>query len=181
MKHTAQKHLLIGGPGTGKSTTLQLLQDMGYNCFPEIAREITLSAKKNGVDQLYLADPLAFSIALLKGRIEQFEKANRIEENVVFMDRGIPDISAYLDYSKQQYPPYFTDANKKHRYQKVFHFPIWKEIFTSDNERYENLEEAVKIDLHLQKTYTALGYELIQIPKSTVYERVNFILQHQNQ
>lgn len=175
-----QKHLLIGGPGTGKSTTLNYLSGLGYCCFPEIAREITLAAKEKGVDQLYLTDPLAFSKALLEGRIKQFHDANLINENVVYIDRGIPDVSAYLNYSNQNYPAKFSQANKKYIYNKVFHFPIWEEIFISDNERYENLDEAKEIDFHLQKTYVDLGYDLISVPKVSIQERADFILKHQD-
>lgn len=179
MKDTPQKHLFIGGPGTGKSSTLNCLSQLGFYCFPEIAREITLSAKQNGIDQLFLTDPLAFSKALLKGRIEQFNKADEIEEDIVYIDRGIPDVSAYLHYSKQDFPSDFIEANEKYIYNKVFHFPIWDDIFVSDNERYENIDEAKKIDFHLQQTYKNLGYNLIHVPKLSIEERANFILQHQ--
>lgn len=179
MKYRPQKHLLIGGPGTGKSSTLNYLSDLGYYCLPEIAREITLAAKEKGVDQLYLTDPLAFSKALLDGRIQQFKKAGEVNENVVYLDRGIPDVSAYLNYSNQFYPDKFNKMNTKYTYDKVFHFPIWDEIFINDNERYENLDEAKKIDDYLQKTYLDLGYQLINVPKLSIKQRANFIIQHQ--
>lgn len=178
MKDQTQKHLFIGGPGTGKSSTLHFLQGLGHFCFQEIAREITLSAKEKGIDQLFLSDPLAFSKALLKERIKQFENADLIAESIVYIDRGIPDISAYLDYSNQDYPAVFTDANQKYTYHKIFHFPIWEDIFESDNERYESLEEAKKIDIHLQTTYKNLGYNLIEVPKLPIALRAEFILQH---
>jgi predicted ATPase len=179
MKHFTKKHLLIGAPGTGKSSTLNYISNLGYCCFPEVARKITLSAKENGVEQLFLTDPLAFSKALLKGRITQFKNADSAKEDLVFIDRGIPDISAYLDYSQQNYPPEFAEANTQYIYHKVFHFPIWDDIYISDNERYESLVEAKRIDIYLQNTYKSLGYELIHVPKSTIQERAAFILQHQ--
>jgi predicted ATPase len=180
MRETTKKYLLIGAPGTGKSSTLNFLFGMGYFCFPEIAREITLSAKEDGVDQLYLSDPLAFSKALLNGRINQFKSADLAAKKIVFIDRGIPDISAYLDYSKQSYPAIFSEANEKYIYNKVFYFPIWDDIFKRDNERYESLEQSKEIDIYLQKTYKKLGYELIHVPKYTVKERADFILKHQS-
>lgn len=180
MNHSAEKHLLIGAPGTGKSATLDALIEQGQLCFPEIAREITLNAKKNGVDQLFLSDPFAFSEALLKGRIQQYNDALLAKENVVYIDRGIPDITAYLDFLNQHYPNKFSEANTKFRYDKIFYFPLWEDIFKNDNERYENLEEAKKIDFHLKKTYKDLGYTIITVPKTTIIKRADFIIQHQN-
>lgn len=179
MSHRVEKHLLIGGPGTGKSATLDMLAQLGYCCFPEIAREITLQAKKNGVDQLFLTEPFAFSEALLKGRINQFKKANASNQKVVYIDRGLPDITAYLDFLNKDYPSVFSEANSAYRYDKIFYFPIWEDIFENDNERYEDLETARKIDSCLLNTYTNLGYTLIKVPKVNIEKRADFIIQHQ--
>jgi predicted ATPase len=54
--------------------------------------------------------------------------------------------------------------------------PPWKEIFVSDNERYESFEIAVEINHHLKKTYQEIGYEIITVPFGTVKERTDFIL-----
>ncbi|GGE09791.1 AAA family ATPase [Psychroflexus salis] len=178
MKQKTKKHLLIGGPGTGKSSTLDYIEKLGFKCFPEIAREITLAAQQKGIDQLFLTDPLAFSNALLDGRIEQFNQAGLLQNKVVFIDRGIPDISAYLDFAKQNYPNNYKIANQKYIYDKVFHFPIWKEIFMNDNERYEGFKELNQIDLCLKSTYKNLGYNLIEVPKASIKERADFIIQH---
>ena len=60
--------VIIGGPGTGKSTIIDGLLTKGYCCYPEISREVTLQAKKEGIDQLFLDNPLLFSEMLLEGR-----------------------------------------------------------------------------------------------------------------
>lgn len=180
MSQITEKHLFIGGPGTGKSATLSVLSELGYCCFPEIAREITLNAKKNGVDQLFLSEPFAFSEALLKGRINQYKEAHLSKEKVVYIDRGLPDITAYLDFLNEDYPAVFSEANLKYKYDKIFYFPIWEDIFKNDNERYEDLETAKKIDEHLKRTYKELGYNLIVVPKNDIRKRAEFVIQHQN-
>ncbi|TQD39168.1 AAA family ATPase [Haloflavibacter putidus] len=171
-----EKILIIGGPGTGKSTALSYLKAKGYLCFPEISREVTKEAQRKGVKQLFLDKPLLFSEKLLEGRIKQFKEADESNQKFIFIDRGIPDVTAYMDYHQDDYPSFFTEANKEYRYSKVFLFPIWEEIYASDNERYESLEEAKIIQNHLIKTYENLDYKLIKVPKASVEKRVNFIL-----
>ena len=52
-----QKIVIIGGPGTGKSSILREFIKQGYECMPEISREVTLKAQKEGIDQLFLDQP----------------------------------------------------------------------------------------------------------------------------
>ena len=175
-KKNPSKNLLIGGPSTGKSSVLDALSKKGYSCFPEISREVTLEARELGIEHLFLEAPLTFSEMLLKGRIKQYQDSNITQSSQVFIDRGIPDISAYMDYFKQDYPKDFLEANLRFNYDKVFLFPIWNEIYTSDSERFEDLELAKGLQATLVHTYEALGYQLIKVPKTGVEERVDFIL-----
>lgn len=179
--HTT-KIVIIGGPSTGKSSLINQLTDLGYYCFEEVSRQVTLEAQKEeGITQLFLDKPLLFSEKLLQGRIQQYLDATQIDDTMAFFDRGIPDISAYMDYKGKEYPDAFRKANKKYIYDKVFILPIWDEIYHVDNERYENLEEAKKIQQHLIQTYSDLGYELIAVPKDSVENRISFIFNHLNE
>lgn len=171
------KNLLIGGPSTGKSTVLEALSDRGYWCFSEISREVTLQARQLGIEHLFLDEPLKFSEMLLKGRIKQFEEAETINTHHVFIDRGIPDVTAYMDYFGEAHPEEFIKANQHYSYDNVFLFPIWNDIYTQDNERFEDLELARKLQEALVKTYQDLGYDLIEVPKSRINERIQFILE----
>jgi predicted ATPase len=69
--------VIIGGPGTGKSSVINGLIAKGYCCYPEISREVTLEAQKRGIEQLFLEDPLLFSQMLLDGRIKQYTNAQK--------------------------------------------------------------------------------------------------------
>lgn len=170
------KNLLIGGPSTGKSTVLEALSDRGYYCFPEISREVTLEARQLGIEHLFLNEPLKFSEMLLKGRIKQFEEAKALDTHQVFIDRGIPDVTAYMDHFGETYPTEFLQANQSYRYDNVFLFPIWNDIYTQDNERFEDLELARNLQDVLITTYRDLNYDLIEVPKSRIHERIEFIL-----
>lgn len=171
-----QKIVFIGGPGTGKSSVLNYLDNLGYKCMPEISREVTLQAQKEGIEQLFLTDPILFSQKLLEGREKQFLDANASKEEVVFFDRGIPSIFAYMRYTDTTFPAIFIEKSKAHKYTKVFQFLPWEEIYESDNERYETFEQAEIISKFLSDAYSELGYEIINVPFGSVEERSNFIL-----
>ena len=98
-----KKIVLIGGPATGKTTLIEALKARGHQCMEEISRQITIDAQKNGVKQLFLEDPIWFSQQLLDKRKKQFFKSEALDEDVVFFDRGLPDIVAYLDYIKTDF------------------------------------------------------------------------------
>lgn len=174
----SEKIVLIGGPSTGKSSIIESLTHRKYQCMPEISREVTRRAKEDGIEQLFLTDPLKFSELLLKGRINQFKAANTLSSKYVFIDRGIPDVTAYMDYFGQEYPESFSEANKKYIYDKIFILPIWDEIYTTDGERFEGIDLAKGLQKSLRKTYESLGYNLIEVPKTDINRRIDFILAH---
>jgi len=171
-----QKIVITGGPGTGKSTIIEQLVEMKFTCMPEISRSITKKAQESGIDQLFLKDPLLFSELLLQGRVEQYETANKQEYGQVFFDRGIPDIHGYMDYSGTSYPEEFIDKSFQFRYSHVFMLPPWKEIYRTDNERYESFEQSLIIYNYLIEAYSKMNYKIITVPEGNISKRVNFIL-----
>ncbi len=171
-----KKIVLIGGPGTGKSSVLNKLKNLGHFCMPEVSREITLKAQKDGVDQLFLTDPLLFSNLILKGREQQYRDASKENTDLVFFDRGLPDIYAYLEYSKIKYPNFFKEKSIAYPYDYVFLFNPWKKIYTSDNERYENYEELLMINKYLKNAYQEYSSPIIEVPFDTIKNRTDFII-----
>lgn len=168
--------VITGGPGTGKSSCIHALKDRGYVCFDEISREVTKKAQADGIDQLFLTNPLLFSELLLEGRIMQFNQALEHNSNLIFLDRGVPDVLAYMDYIGDTYPEYFVNSCKDKIYHQAFILAPWQEIYQSDNERYENFDQAVEIHQHLLNTYKRYNYELHDVPFDSVENRVDFIL-----
>lgn len=170
--------LIIGGPGSGKTTIIDGLTEKGYVCYPEVSREVIHEAQKQGIEQLFLEKPLLFSELLLEGRKKQFKSATQETDEVVFIDRGIPDVLAYMHYIGDAYPSFFDEACKEHIYSRIFILPPWEEIYTSDEARYETYEQAVLIHKHLIETYEKYGYSLTEVPKDSLDNRIDFILQN---
>ena len=170
--------VLIGGPSSGKTTLIDALKKNGHTCYPEVSREVIREAQEQGIEQLFLEKPLLFSELLLEARKKQYKAALNEESSVVFLDRGIPDVLAYMHYIGDSYPSFFDKACQEFKYTAIFVLPPWKEIYVSDAERYENYEQAVLIHEHLIETYKSYGYSIREVPKDTVANRVDFIMKH---
>jgi len=173
-----RKIVITGGPSTGKSTVINELKNRNFNCFDEVSREIIKEAQQQGIEQLFLTEPLLFSQKLLEGRVKQYQEADKLNKPIIFFDRGIPDVNAYLKYSKQEIPEEFERITRSHPYDRlVFMMPPWDEIYTNDAERYESFNQAQLIHNKLVNYYKELGYYLIFVPFGPVDKRVDYILE----
>jgi predicted ATPase len=144
---------------------------------------MTLEAKKENDLSPQTTNPIAFvkdsnsfNTQLLHGRLDQYTKALQLNKEVLFYDRGMPDVIAYMDYFEQSYADNFTVTCKQHKYNQIFILPPWEAIYVQDNERFESYAQAQDIHHHLEKTYTSFGYEIVMVPFGTVADRMDFIL-----
>ncbi|MEL6305041.1 MAG: ATP-binding protein [Bacteroidota bacterium] len=182
----SKRIVITGGPGTGKTSVIQKLEAQGFPCFHEIIREMTSAAKKDtGTTKEMISNPLVFvedafqfNKNLLQGRVQHFQKSLELSSPVIFFDRGIPDVLAYMDFFDQPYGADFTKACEQHQYDKIFMLPPWEAIYVSDNERLESFEEAIQIHEALEATYQRFGYQPIALPKDTVANRTDFIVRN---
>jgi predicted ATPase len=182
-----KKIVITGGPSTGKTSLIERLGKEGYHCFPEVIRSMTLDAKNEaGLSNFttnpiaVVPDPLEFNRKIMDARIAHFKESTLMARPIVFFDRGIPDVLAYMDYFEQDYGPEFTDLLDSHRYDSIFLLPMWPEIYISDSERFESYEEALEIHRYLHQTYTRFGYPVVEVPKDTIDRRVTFIMDRLN-
>ena len=96
----------------------------------------------------------------------------------VFFDRGLPDIVGYLRMLDLSVPLNLVKAIKLCRYNKrVFIAPPSPEIFEQDQERKQTLDEAERTYNAMVATYTEYGYQLVELPRKPVEERVRFIVE----
>jgi predicted ATPase len=58
---------------------------------------------------------------------------------------------------------------------RVLIAPPWREIFAQDSERKQTLDEARRTYDAMIATYVGLGYELIELPRAAIDDRLRFI------
>lgn len=169
--------VITGGPGSGKTALINFLENEGHHVMHEISREVIQQAQKEGIEQLFLEDSMLFSQKLMDGRLKQFEAGENCEAPILFYDRGMPDVTAYLNFVDEKYAEDFEKNCRDHRYDSVFVLPPWREIYKQDNERYESFEEAEKIFHFLKRGYQNYGYLIHEVPVGPVKNRVQHILE----
>lgn len=176
-EHANRFFVVTGGPGSGKSTLLSALEASGRLCLPEAGRAIIQAQVAIGGSALPWADPVAFAELMLSWEIRSYHEADAAGR-IAFFDRGVPDVAGYLRLTGLPVPAHVEKAVAIYRYnRKVFIAPPWPDIFTQDRERKQDFTEAVRTYEALAATYSAAGYELIELPRVPVEDRAAFVLQ----
>lgn len=163
------KIIISGPPGSGKTTIINELINNGYLCFNEInPQEIKDNKTKN--------DKKLLSEFLFNQRKKQHDK---IINTTAFYDRSLIDVIAYLDYWNEIYPTSWDQIITECQYaRKVFFTPCWVDIYKKNKRRPESYSEAEKIEFFIKKTYLKFNYQIIEVPKKDINQRIEFILKN---
>lgn len=166
------RYIITGGPGSGKSTLLDALSEKGYQCFEEISRVVIREQHEIGGDKVPWLNLAEFAEICYDRMSSQLEDCNT--NSKCFYDRGIPDIIAYVRRGELNVPQKYFSKSKDYN-RIVFLAPAWKEIFVNDSERPESFDDSLEIYLFLKETYLELGFTVVELPKSSIENRVQFI------
>jgi predicted ATPase len=170
--------VITGGPGSGKSSLLEALQSHGYERSVEAGRGIIQQQVAIGGRALPWDDRLLFAELMLSWEMRSYEMAQQTS-GIVFFDRGVPDVAGYLRLIGQPVPEHVRKAVNTFRYHRqVFIASPWREIFTQDQERKQDFDEAIQTYDALAATYSEHGYELVELPRVSINERVKFVRDH---
>lgn len=169
--------VVTGGPGSGKSTLLEALRRAGFRISEEVGRRIIKQQAAISGRALPWIDPALFADTMLSWEMRAHQDQAGAPGPVLF-DRGVPDVLGYLTLCGLPVPEHMRRAAASLRYnRRVFIAPPWPEIFSRDAERKQTLEEAERTYDAMAKIYPACGYELIELPRASVEERVRFVLE----
>ncbi len=171
-----KKFVFTGGPGTGKTSTLAILAERGYNTMPEAAREIIDREQKNGSDLLPWKNHEGFQ-KLVAQRQNEIEEAQTSGD--IFLDRSLVDGYAYSIFNKAPGPQIILDKGKN-RYDKVFFFEQLP-MYVTDGHRVEDIETAKVLHEMTRQAYITFGYEIIDVPVMSPEERADFVIQKVNE
>ncbi len=170
-------HLFVvtGGPGTGKSTLIEALQRRGVMSMPEAGRAIIRDQVAIGGAALPWGDRALYAELMLGWELRSHHEAEAMTGPVV-MDRGVPDIVGYLRLIGLPVPAHIETAARRFRYNRtVFLAPYWQAIFAQDAERKQGREEAEATGRMMAETYAGLGYQVVELPRTSVAERAAFV------
>lgn len=168
-------YVITGGPGSGKTSLINALANAGYTVFEEVSRRLIQEQQQlpNGV--LPWHNLQSFATMALVAMQQQFATAQH-SQHPVFFDRAIPDIMGYLDCAGLPHSPALTTAAQTLRYASpVFICPPWPDIYVNDPERPQTYTEAANLYLAIHQAYTQAGYTLLEVPQTSLANRVRFI------
>ncbi len=172
--------VVTGGPGAGKSTLIDRLETAGFPRSHEAGRGVIRDQSAIGGPALPWTDPALFAEQMLCWELRSYHLATAggaaAPGEPVFFDRGVPDIVGYLRLSGRPVPAHLDAAARTFRYHpRVFIAPYWPQIYAPDAERRQSRAEAERTCAFMAAAYTDYGYELVELPRAPVDERVRFV------
>lgn len=171
-------YVFTGGPGSGKTTILEALRKKGFQIVEEVGRQIIQEQVSMDGMALPWRDKEKFRDLMLSRSIDTYTQVSE-QEKSVFFDRGIPGLIGYSKLEGLKVSSHLEEAVQNFRYnQKIFVTPPWREIYQNDRERKQTYEVAVATYEAVTAAYLANGYEIVEIPRNSVEERVEFVLLH---
>jgi len=166
-------YVITGGPGSGKTTTVNLLRERGYITTMEHARHFldTQRLKGRTIEEVR-KNQREFQLGVLDTQIEQEKQMSpRVQ---VFLDRAIPDALAYYRFLNLPLDEKLTEAMKTVSYKKIFIMDFLP--LKNDYARNENAEAQKKIHELITEVYESLPFPVVHVPVMPPEERVDFIL-----
>jgi predicted ATPase len=168
-------YVITGGPGSGKTTTVNLLKERGYITTMEHARHFLDTQRLKGKTIAEVRkNQRDFQLGVLEMQIAQ---EREISPDVqVFLDRAIPDALAYYRFLNLTVDEKLMKALQTVSYKKVFILDFLP--LKNDYARHENAEAQKKIHELITEVYESLPFPVVHVPVLPAEERVDFILKN---
>ena len=165
--------ILTGGPGTGKTTVLDVLREAGYETGDDAARSIIVERKNAGLSPRPGSEEFAKQI--LAREITAYQSA---PSSPIFYERWIVDVIGSLFGMGVMDERSTMQLVAEYPYEFVFLFPPWRDIYRIDEERDHTFDHSVRVYSLTRDWYRKAGYEIAEVPIDTPQARTKFILDH---
>lgn len=168
-------HVITGGPCTGKTTVVNMLAARGYKTTIEHARHYIDTQKIQGrtVEEI-LENKKIFQLKVLNMQIEEESKLDINE--LVFLDRALPDAMAYYEFLGLEYDDRLVEMCNRYCYKRVFildRLPL-----VNDYARLETEADQIRIHNLIIRVYQSYPCPIVFVPVLPPDERVDFILRN---
>lgn len=166
-------YVITGGPSSGKTTTVNALQQRGYKTTIEHARHYIDTQRIVGRTVAEIrANQQEFQKGVTAMQIEQ--EASLDPQEIVFLDRAMPDALAYYRFLKLRPDPALLQAVRSASYKKVFLLDLLP--LAADYARTEDTAGQARIHELLFEVYSELGHVVVRVPVLPSANRVDYIL-----
>ena len=166
-------YVITGGPSTGKTTTVNLLRNRGYKTTIEHARHYIDTMRLEGqTTKEIVSNKKKFQLGILDMQLKQ--EASLMPNEMVFLDRAIPDALAYYRFLGLEVDDLLTKALRSVNYRKIF--MLDKLPLVKDYARLEDEQDQIKIHELICEVYRELQFPMMHVPVLKPDERVDFIL-----
>lgn len=168
-------YVITGGPSSGKTTTIDILNQRGYKTTIEHARHyLDMQALIGRSVEEVRSHIQEFQLAVLELQIEEEKKL--APEELVFLDRAIPDAHAYYHFLNIPESTELTEALLNISYKKIFILDCLPLV--QDYARREDEAAQKKIHESLIEVYESLPFPVLRVPVMEAEARVDFILEN---
>lgn len=167
--------VITGGPCTGKTTVVELLAKRGYKTTIEHARHYIDTQKIQGrtIEEIR-ENKKEFQLGVLNMQIE--EEGTLDVNELVFLDRALPDAMAYYQFLELEYDNRLVEQCNKYCYKKVF--ILARLPLVNDYARREDEAEQIRIHNLIISVYETYPCPIVHVPVLPPNERVDFILKN---
>ncbi|MBM3184592.1 MAG: ATPase [Chlamydiae bacterium] len=173
----SKRFIITGGPGTGKTTIVNYLHQLGYKTAREAATDLIRDDLAKHVVAPWSERDFNQRVALLQEKRQE----ELLKGGVAFFDRSPIDALTYeLMYDFEPTEELLRVVQKTldedFYHNKVFLIEDLGACLKTEI-RAETLEESRSIETILEKSYQDLGFKVIRVPAASVKERVAKILE----
>lgn len=171
------RFVLTGAPGAGKTSVLAALEHKGHEVVGEAATAVIAREQAAGVDEPW-AQPTFIDAIVAVQRQSQLD-SNRTNGSVQFYDRSPVCTLALCTYLGCPVPPALTAELARIARDRVYDRRVFfirdLGFCTPTAARRISYEDSLEFARIHERTYHALGYQLIDVPRAPVAARAETI------